>query len=36
MPGKVEELLKILHNWQKDVDASMMDQNPEYNPGYKR
>jgi arylsulfatase A-like enzyme len=36
MPGKVEELLKILHNWQKDVDARMMDQNPGYDPGYKR
>jgi len=36
MPDKVSELLEILHNWQKEVDARMMDPNPGYDPGYTR
>jgi arylsulfatase A-like enzyme len=32
MPDKVNELLDILHNWQEEVDARMMDPNPEYDP----
>jgi len=36
MPEKTKELLKILHNWQEEVDARMMDQNPGYDPDYRR
>jgi len=36
MPDKANELLDILHNWQKEVDARMMDPNPGYDPDYQR
>jgi arylsulfatase A-like enzyme len=36
MPDKVNELLEILHKWQKEVDARMMDPNPGFDPNYKR
>ena len=36
MPDKVNELLEILHNWQKEIDAGMMDSNPGYDPEYER
>jgi arylsulfatase A-like enzyme len=36
MPGKVEELLQLLHNWQKEVGAKGMDPNPDYDPDYLR
>ena len=35
-PEKVEELLKILHRWQVEVDAEGMDINPEWDPEYLR
>jgi len=35
-PEKVEELLKILHRWQVEVDAEGMDPNPEWDPEYLR
>jgi arylsulfatase A-like enzyme len=35
-PEKVEELLKILHKWQVEVDAEGMDPNPEWDPEYLR
>jgi len=36
MPGKVEELLKMLHSWQVEVDAEGMDPNPGFDPEYLR
>jgi arylsulfatase A-like enzyme len=36
MPERAAELLEILHNWQKEVDARMMEPNPGYNPDYIR
>lgn len=36
MPGKVEDLLKMLHRWQVEVDAEGMDPNPGYDPDYLR
>ena len=36
IPGKAEELLKILHNWQVEVDARGMDPNPGFDPDYLR
>jgi len=36
IPEKTKELLEILHKWQEDVDARMMDPNPEFDPEYKR
>ncbi len=36
MPDKVNELLEILHSWQEEVDARMMDPNPDYDPDYQR
>jgi arylsulfatase A-like enzyme len=36
MPGKVEEMLVLLHRWQQEVDAKGMDPNPDYDPGYSR
>lgn len=35
-PEQVEELLKILHIWQVEVDAEGMDINPEWDPEYLR
>jgi len=32
MPGKTEELKKILANWRKKVNAQMLTPNPNYNP----
>jgi len=29
-PGKVKELLEILHNWQKASKAKLMKPNPDY------
>lgn len=36
MPGKVEELLQLLHGWQEEIGAEGMDPNPEYDPDYLR
>jgi arylsulfatase A-like enzyme len=36
MPEKTKELLEILHKWQKEMDARMMDPNPEFDPDYRR
>lgn len=36
MPDKVNELLEIIHKWQEEVDAKMMDPNPGYDPDYER
>ena len=32
MPGKAAQLLKMLHDWRKEVDGKM----PTPNPGYKK
>ena len=31
-PEKADELREMLHEWRKDVDAQMMEPNPEYDP----
>jgi len=31
-PDKVNELREMLHDWRKDVNAQMMDPNPDYDP----
>jgi arylsulfatase A-like enzyme len=36
MPGEVERLLEMLHNWQEEVGAEGMDPNPDYDPEYVR
>lgn len=36
MPEKVEEMLQLLHSWQKEVGAEGMDPNPDYDPDYLR
>ena len=36
MPGKVEEMLLLLHDWQRIVGAEGMDPNPDYDPAYLR
>jgi arylsulfatase A-like enzyme len=35
-PTKMKELLKLLHQWQDQVDAAGMDTNPDYDSGYLR
>jgi arylsulfatase A-like enzyme len=34
-PEKAQELLKEMRDWRKDVDAQMMERNPDYDPNYK-
>jgi arylsulfatase A-like enzyme len=34
LPGKRDELLKMLHRWQVSTGAEGMDPNPDYKPGY--
>lgn len=36
MPGKTEELLRLLHTWQAEIGAEGMDPNPDYDPEYLR
>jgi arylsulfatase A-like enzyme len=36
MPGKTEEMLQVLHSWQKEVSAEGMDPNPAYDSEYLR
>jgi arylsulfatase A-like enzyme len=36
MPGKVKELLVLLHSWQQEVGAEGMDPNPAFDPEYLR
>ncbi len=36
MPGKAEDLLRMLHSWQVEVDAEGMDPNPGFDPDYLR
>jgi arylsulfatase A-like enzyme len=36
MPGKVEEMLQLLHSWQEEIGAEGMDPNPDYDPEYLR
>ncbi|MCK5065932.1 MAG: sulfatase [Bacteroidales bacterium] len=36
MPGKVKELLELLHTWQQEVGAEGMDPNPSFDPEYLR
>lgn len=36
LPGKVEELLGLLHAWQEEVGAEGMDPNPAFDPEYLR
>jgi len=36
MPEKTEELLELLHSWQKEIGAKGMDPNPDWDPDYLR
>ena len=36
IPGKVKELLALLHQWQAEVGAEVMDPNPGFDPDYFR
>ena len=36
MPEKVVEMKAMLHQWRQDVDAEMMDENPIFDPSYRR
>jgi arylsulfatase A-like enzyme len=36
MPEKTEEMMQILHSWQKEVGAEGMDPNPAFDPDYLR
>jgi arylsulfatase A-like enzyme len=36
MPEKTEEMLQLLHSWQKEVGAEGMDPNPNFDPEYLR
>ena len=36
MPGKVDQLRNLLHDWREEVNAQMPSPNPDYNSGEKK